>query len=611
MGERDSSVNAGAVPWVTGPAGGGGGPRRAARVLSGLLLSALLTVVLLGGAGVAWQQQYVGRVPLGVWVAGIPLEGKTAAEAEQALRQGWTEVGPRHLALCDGDRQWVIPLGELGISWDWAATVGAAMAVGNSGSLRDDWLARLQGLRRGVVVSASWTLNELQCNLALRRLAAEIDRPPRSAGLDLSGVAPRSEPAVSGRELDVDATRARLQEAIRSGLPGALDLVIRTLPPTVVDAESARQRAAALLARRVTVTFDGHAWTLGREVVARSLNARHERGSDGLVRWVVDLKPEPIAQWVAAIASEIDRPMSEGRAHVDPRTLRASLSVPGQSGRKVDTAESLARVLAALEGGEAPVELPVEVSQPYVTAERVAGWGRLTLLSEGVSYFKGSDAGRRQNIVVGASRFQDVVVPPGATFSFNQYLGPITLAEGWAEAYVILGDRTELGAGGGICQVATTAFRAAFFGGYPIVQRTPHPYRVGWYEPPLGLDATVFTPSVDLKFRNDLQFPIIIQTSADTASGTLTFRFYGPGELGRTVELEGPFEDRHAKAPPPVYEDDPSLAPGQVVLVEAAHEGVRATIYRVIKQGDKVIARERFVSEYQPWPARYKRGPQR
>jgi len=589
-------------------------PGAATRFLIGVLVALVSSLVLLGAGALAWQQHYDGRVIPGVWVAGVPLEGLTGPEAEAALRRAWDEVGPRHLALRDGDRQWVRPLEELGISWDVAATVRSVMAIGHSGTFRHDWQVRLRGLRSSVTVAALWAFDESRGNLALRRLATEIDRAPRSATLDLNGAAPHSEPAVYGRELDVDATRQGLSQALGSGLPETLELVIRSVPPTVADGETARQRAEQLLSRQVAVTLDDdgtpRTWSLSREAIARGLKPRQEIGGDSLTRWVVDFDPAPVAEWVAAIARQIDRPALEGRVRLDPQTLRASVAVPSQSGRQVNTAEAVTRVLAALEGGAETVELPVDVARPYVTVEQVAGWGQLQLLSEGVSYFKGSDPGRRQNIVTGSSRYHGVVVPPGATFSFNQHIGPITLAEGWAEAFIIIGDRTELGAGGGICQVATTAYRAAFFGGFPIVMRYPHPYRVGWYEPPVGLDATVYSPWVDLKFRNDLGIPVIIQTYPDVTDGVLTFRFYGPGALGRTVELDGPHVDRQTKAPPPIYEDDLALGPGEVKQVDWAHDGLRAIVYRIIKQGDTVIAREEFVSNYRAWPARFKRGPQ-
>ncbi|MDI7278055.1 MAG: peptidoglycan binding domain-containing protein, partial [Anaerolineae bacterium] len=406
----------------------GGGPRGSVqRFLTGMLLGVLAGLVLLAGGALAWQRHYVGRVVPGIWVSGVPLQGLTAAQAEAALRQAWDQVGPRHLTLRDGDRQWVLPLDTLGIGWDLPATVGAAMAVGHSDSFWETWRIRLCGLQRGVAVPPLWTLDEARCNLALRRLAAEIDQPPRSATLELGGTSPQSEPAVHGRELDVDATREKLRQALATGLPPALDLEIRSLVPTVVDGEAARQRAEQLLTHQPVVTFDEggtrHAWSLSRQTVAAGLRSRQEVGSDGLTRWVIDFDPAPIAAWLANIAQQIDRPAIEGRVAVNLGTMRASIAVPSQTGRRVNTAEALSRILAALEDGSSTVELPVDIERPYVSAEEVARWGTFTLLSEGVSYFRGSDPGRKQNIVVGSSRFDGVVVPPGGTFSFNQYIG--------------------------------------------------------------------------------------------------------------------------------------------------------------------------------------------
>jgi vancomycin resistance protein YoaR len=109
------------------------------------------------------------------------------------------------------------------------------------------------------------------------------------------------------------------------------------------------------------------------------------------------------------------------------------------------------------------------------------------------------------NIGVAASKFDGVIVPPDRVFSFNEHLGPVTKEAGYDESLIIQGNRTSVGLGGGVCQVSTTAFRVAFFGGYELVERWAHGYRVGWYETNSvpGLDATVYSPDVDFKFRND------------------------------------------------------------------------------------------------------------
>jgi vancomycin resistance protein YoaR len=140
------------------------------------------------------------------------------------------------------------------------------------------------------------------------------------------------------------------------------------------------------------------------------------------------------------------------------------------------------------------------------------------------------------------------------------------------------------------------------------VDRSPHSYRVTTYEPPIGLDAAVFSPSTDFKFLNDARTPILILTEVNEQTGKLYFRFYGK-LTGRKVTIEGPTTSNPVKAGDPILEEDPALAPGTRVQIEWPHDGLDATLYRVIEQDGTVVARERFFSRYEPWPARYRVGP--
>jgi vancomycin resistance protein YoaR len=255
------------------------------------------------------------------------------------------------------------------------------------------------------------------------------------------------------------------------------------------------------------------------------------------------------------------------------------------------------------------VALPVRVIPPRVTRAELEALLPLTLISEGQSSFTDSEASRLLNIRTATARFHGVVVPPQSAFSFLQVLEQVTVATGYSLAWVILGSQTVLGPGGGVCQVSTTCFRAAFLGGYPILERWPHSYRVGWYEPPLGLDAAVFEPTTDMRFQNDSDSPLLIQTETNLEAQTLHFRFYGVAP-GRTVRIEGPETSNPVTAGEPIIEVDPSLAPGQRLLVERAHDGIDATIYRIIEQDGQIISREALPSHYQAWPARYRVGPQ-
>jgi len=171
-------------------------------------------------------------------------------------------------------------------------------------------------------------------------------------------------------------------------------------------------------------------------------------------------------------------------------------------------------------------------------------------------------------------------------------------------AYIIKEGRTVLGTGGGVCQVSTTVFRAAFNSGLEILERSAHAYRVHYYEPPLGFDATVFDPSPDLVFKNDTASYILIWSSVDVPSTTLTFEFYGTAD-GRTTKMLGPFVSNETPPPAPLYQEDPSLPKGTTQQIDWPAWGADATLKREVHRNGEIIHHDTFTSHYKPWQAVY------
>ncbi|HMA35987.1 MAG TPA: VanW family protein [Chloroflexia bacterium] len=237
-----------------------------------------------------------------------------------------------------------------------------------------------------------------------------------------------------------------------------------------------------------------------------------------------------------------------------------------------------------------------------------AGWA---LVAEGQSRFQGSSPARITNIVVAAKKLDGVTVPAGGVFSFNRSLGDDSEKAGFVEGLIIYNGHTIPGVGGGICQVASTFFRAAFFSGFDILERHPHSYRVSWYEPPVGIDATVYRDEgVDLRWRNNLAAPVLLHTIIDRRAGTLTVQVYSRARQSFTVSLDGPYTAHRIPHGPALYEDDPTRPAGTVTQVEHAKDGLDVTVYRVLtdRQTGRVIRRDRFFSRYAPWRDVFKRG---
>lgn len=196
-----------------------------------------------------------------------------------------------------------------------------------------------------------------------------------------------------------------------------------------------------------------------------------------------------------------------------------------------------------------------------------------------------------------------------------QALGDINLDNGYAEALIIFGNQTIKGVGGGVCQVSTTLFRTAFHAGYPINERNPHAYRVGYYEQKAngqsdaslaGLDATVFVPLVDLKFTNDTPYWLLMETYVKGYS--LTWKFYSTPD-GRSVDWKTTGPTDTVDAPEPLYRENPDLSKGQIKQVDWSAQGAKITVTRTVKKDGNIYFQDTFYTEYEPWRAIYEYGP--
>ncbi len=255
------------------------------------------------------------------------------------------------------------------------------------------------------------------------------------------------------------------------------------------------------------------------------------------------------------------------------------------------------------------INAPVKEVEPQVKTSDANNLGIKELLASGTSHFTGSIASRIYNVNLASSRINGTLIAPDEIFSFNKAVGDISSLSGYKQAYVIENGQTVLGDGGGVCQVSTTMFRAALASGLPIVERHAHAYRVRYYEEDSlpGLDATIYTPTVDLKFRNDTGNYILIQSQIDLKRLVLTFNFYGVKD-GRVVNMTKPKLWGYQNAPEDQYIDDPTLPVGTIKQIDFAATGIKSEFdYTVTKNGE-TINHQVFYSSFKPWQAKYLRG---
>ncbi|MBP6913619.1 MAG: VanW family protein [Candidatus Levybacteria bacterium] len=253
--------------------------------------------------------------------------------------------------------------------------------------------------------------------------------------------------------------------------------------------------------------------------------------------------------------------------------------------------------------------IPLKILKPNIPTEKANNLGIVEEIGEGTSLFAHSIPGRIHNVALAAGKINGVLVPPGEEFSFVKNLGDVTQYTGYQQAYIIQNGKTVLGDGGGVCQVSTTLFRALLNAGLPITNRVAHAYRVGYYEQdsPPGLDATVYYPTVDLKFKNDTENYILIVAHTDLDNLRLTFNLYGKKD-GREVSMSTPIVTSQTPAPETAYQDDPTLPRGQVKQVDFAADGATVIFSRKVTKNGKVVIADSYKSVYRPWQAVFLRG---
>jgi hypothetical protein len=232
----------------------------------------------------------------------------------------------------------------------------------------------------------------------------------------------------------------------------------------------------------------------------------------------------------------------------------------------------------------------------------------LTLLGKATTGFATSIAERRQNIAIATSMFDGVVVQPGQEYSFLS-AGDFSENAGFVEGYAIVAGKLEKVIGGGLCQVSTTLFRAASNAGMEITRRSGHTYVVYFYENILGFDATVFSPSVDFKWRNDSPGPVHIAATTNPDAATVTFELWGVSD-GRTVSYEGPIMRNVVKPGVATWQFDKQLPSGAKRQLVHGRSGMDVNYIRTVKMPDGSVKRtDNWYTHYQPWDDFYTYGP--
>jgi vancomycin resistance protein YoaR len=600
-------------------------PKRSPRllqILAAILGSLVLFLAGIGAISSGYQLLFSDRVFPGIWMAGIDLSSLTPEQVLAALNQKITYPRSGKIVFRDGDRSWMATPAELGMVLDAGASVQRAYYLGRQGSLLENLASQLNAWQGGLELEPVILFDARIAQGYLQNIASQINQPVVEANLQLNSTEISYTPGQTGRLLNIDKTLAALIEQLKTFQDGEIPLDVEEEAPVILDAASQADTLRQALSAPLTLhiadmqTGDPGPWTIDPATLAGMLSIGRVQTGSGW-QYQVSINSQTVDEDLAEIAPQVNRPSKNARFYFDDPTSQLVLVQPSETGRTLDVMATREAISQKLLQGEHDIPLVLTVVKPAVGDDATAtSLGITGLVESYTSYFRGSGAARLQNIEAASKQFYGLLIPPNTTFSMGAAIGDINLDNGYAEALIIYNGKTITGVGGGVCQVSTTLFRTAFFGGYPIVERHEHAYRVYYYEQTrtgtdpnmAGLDATVYFPLVDMKFTNDRPYWLLMETYYSAKNSSLTWKFYS-GDDGRTVDWQNLGLHNVVPAPEPRFEENSDLAPGTCKQVDWPGDGADITVTRSVSRAGEVLFTDSIRTHYQPWQAVYQYGP--
>jgi vancomycin resistance protein YoaR len=490
----------------------------------------LLLATLVVGVGALLGFAFAGsttKLPAGARIAGVPVGGLDADVARKRLERRADRLRHVRVEFRAAGRKWRVRPSALGVEVDWRAGVGAAPRHG-------DGFGPLRGFRRigvrvfGTDIQPPTEVYEPALDYFVSELAREIDQKDRDASLRLRGLQPVVVSGRPGRELDREAAAATIVEALAGFERVPVSLPVRVDRPSVTESalRPVAARVTTALSAPVTLSLEQTRWRLPRWRLAGLLDLPDGGDRD------LEIGGSKADRWFAALGRSVDRPAKDADFLISSNGIDVGIA-PERDGLKLNVPAAAKAILAAALQRTGRIARLKVVRAP---AERTTGEARRMGIKKLVASYTttyGGEANRLHNVRLVAQLVDRHLIPPGAEFSFNRTTGERTAEKGFREAPVIINGELQTGLGGGVCQVSTTVFNAAFEAGLPITARTNHSLYISHY--PTGRDATVNYPDLDLRFINDTGKWLLLRTFVGSSS--LTVALYGT-PVNRRVEAE-------------------------------------------------------------------------
>lgn len=564
---------------------------------------------------------YENKIFPKTYISGVDFGGMTRAEAQTKLTELIATSNNQKLNYTWEDKSYNIGLDEMAINYENSRnkTIDQLFEVGRRGSCGKIISETFRAIASSNNVLASFDINNQKLNDYLTNIAKDIDIQEKDATIEIRSDQPVVVPEKIGRKFEQEKNRQIVYETLggfnfNTPLAFQVSQVIPKINSTIAQnaiAETLLLMKKHLVMNGANKTFElkSEDITAMIEFVARPANKNIVSTPQSAVTLYVlspEISPTKVGEKVDGIAGEVYQEPKDPKFQVTDGKV-AAFQVE-QTGYELDKTKAIEQIIQAINNDQSSLDLPIKVTEPSLSSDDPDKLGIKDLISEGKTSWRGSPSNRIHNLTLGSSKISGTIVKPGEEFSTVKTIAPIDAASGFLPELVIKNStQVTPEIGGGLCQVSTTLFRAVLNAGLKITDRSPHSFRVSYYEPPVGMDATIYDPAPDFKFVNNMSTPILIWAIA--GNNSLSFQIYGTKD-NRKVEISDPVLFDYTSPGEAVYSQSDTMAAGAIRQTERATSGVSASFkYKVTSASGEVLQSETYLSKYVPIPNSFLYGP--
>ncbi len=564
-----------------------------------------INLFLLIGVYSFFKYYYRDRIYPGVYAAEFDLGGKTYGDAWNILNQKIKVINNDGVPFSyAGDQIAVYPIISKNdsayeiITFDPDESIKKALGYGREGNEFIDLKDILTALIFGHNVPMFTKIDTEAVRTYLAEEYSHYEIPAKDASLVYNHETDKFsiQGEESGKVIDYARGINSLQLNLENLDNSEIELYSVLSSPRVYekDCGGMTEEAKQILKNPLVLKYGDQEWKIKKQVLASWL-ALEKNYDQNKVE--IFLNQDAISDYLNnTIAPILNKEPINAKFQIDG-TGKIIAIQSNKDGLELNVASSSEEIGKSVLDGNYQVELAVDTAKSIGGPTRLTDLGIKEIIGTGESNFSGSPKNRIHNINVGANTLDGMLIKPNEEFSLVKALGEIDKATGYLPELVIKDNKTVPDYGGGLCQIATTMFRAALNTGLPITERQNHSYRVSYYEP-AGTDATIYDPSPDLRFINDTGNYILIQSRIEGTK--IYFDMWGTKD-GRKVEETAPTIYNIVKPKPPKITETLDLPPGEMKCTELAHNGADAYFNYTVAYPGGDIKKRTFYSHYVPW----------